>query len=72
MSRRLVAAGLMTRPTRCTLTVSPETLRAARFPDQAAAHAAGRCARLWAAERKHTTSTASTPLAVLLAAEAVR
>ncbi|MFJ9427887.1 hypothetical protein [Streptomyces sp. NPDC101249] len=32
--------------------VSPETLRVAKVPSKTAAHQSGRCAELWAAERR--------------------
>lgn len=63
MSRRMLTAGRLSRPSRCTLTVSASTLRAAGYPDQATAHADGACARLWKTDRNPTPST---PLAVLL------
>ena len=52
MSRRRIAAGVVRRSGRCSLSISAETLAAAGYPTLQAAHDDAVCARLWAAERR--------------------
>ncbi|MFD9819095.1 hypothetical protein [Streptomyces violascens] len=49
----------MTAPCALLRDVSPETLRRAGFADRSAAHAAARCAHLWAAEHHPHPRTAA-------------
>lgn len=51
-NRRGMAAGRLRRPAQCTLTIPPAVLNAYDFRDQAHAHHAGMCARLYSAARR--------------------
>jgi hypothetical protein len=59
VTRIRIASGKVRRPASCSLTVSPETLAAAGYPDLQAAHNAAVCVRLWAAERHHQADEAA-------------
>lgn len=50
-NRQIVAGGRMRRPAQCTLTIAPTVLSAHGYRDQARAHRAGMCARLYSAAR---------------------
>lgn len=55
--RQIIAAGRINRPTRCTLTIPLAVLREYDYTDQAAAHADGVCARLYAIGRRMAGGT---------------
>ncbi|KUN57610.1 MULTISPECIES: hypothetical protein [Streptomyces] len=56
-SRQIVAGGRMRRPAQCTLTIAPTVLSAHGYRDQAHAHRAGMCARLFSAARRGLVDT---------------